>query len=146
MESMYESKNMNSIKSNFVSYQIALDMKKLGFDELCFGFYTDSEQYRKFVSDSGNNSDLKNIFGNKTDKATITPTYFQAFRFFSDNYNLEGLPQRADDYLWYKYHIYKLYKDYKIMIAVELEFKTYEEAQTECLKELIKIVNENKEN
>jgi hypothetical protein len=30
---------MNSIESNFVPDQIALDMKSIGFDELCFGYY-----------------------------------------------------------------------------------------------------------
>jgi hypothetical protein len=30
---------MNNIESNFVPYQIALDMKELGFDEPCFKVY-----------------------------------------------------------------------------------------------------------
>ena len=30
---------MNNIESNFVPYQIAVDMKSIGFDEPCFAIY-----------------------------------------------------------------------------------------------------------
>ena len=30
---------MNNIESNFVPYQIAVDMKSIGFNEPCFAFY-----------------------------------------------------------------------------------------------------------
>ena len=61
---------MNSIESNFVSYQTALDMKLIGFDEASFGYYdTIAVTYLTYPSAINKNSDIENSLSiSKQDK------------------------------------------------------------------------------
>jgi hypothetical protein len=121
------------INKEFVPYEPSLELKELGFDEPCFGYYTGDKMHlviRPLM-----------LRANELESYVVTaPTFSQAFRWFREKYNLEGTTQRAEDWLWYKFHIYELYTDCKIMISAKLEFTTYEEAELACLKKLIEIV------
>jgi hypothetical protein len=107
-------------------YQEALELKQLGFDEPCLGWFASDRTLVKEVTE-------------KTD-FTLAPTYSQAFRWFREKYNINTVISWRDDLLNYdisltemKKHGYFYYKD---------NFTTYEEAELECLKQLIKIVKE----
>jgi hypothetical protein len=111
---------------DFVQYEEALELKQLGFDEPCFGWFASDRTLVKEVTE-------------KTD-FTLAPTYSQAFRWFREKYNINTVISWRDDLLNYdisltemKKHGYFYYKD---------NFTTYEEAELECLKQLIKIVKE----
>ena len=110
---------------DFVPYQEALELKQLGFDEPCFGWFASDRTLVKEVTE-------------KTD-FTLAPTYSQAFRWFREKYNINTVISWRDDLLNYdisltemKKHGYFYYKD---------NFTTYEEAELQCLQHLIKIVN-----
>jgi hypothetical protein len=109
---------------DFVPYLEALELKELGFDEPCFGWFASDRTLVKEVTE-------------KTD-FTLAPTFSQAFRFFREKYNINTVISWRDDLLNYdisltemKKHGYFYYKD---------NFNTYEEAELACLKKLIELV------
>ena len=109
---------------DFVPYQEALELKQLGFDEPCFGWFASDRTLVKEVTE-------------KTD-FTLAPTYSQAFRWFREKHNINTVISWRDDLLNYdisltemKKHGYFYYKD---------NFTTYEEAELECLKKLIELI------
>jgi len=66
------------MKKEFVPYHLALELKQLGFDESCLGYYLASTL---FISND--------IVYNSTDIPVIkAPLYRQAFRWFREKYNL----------------------------------------------------------
>ena len=124
------------MEKEFVPYEIALALKELGFDEPCFGYYLDNEfQFFADVRSCNTNSE----FG----FYPTALTYSQAFRWFREKYDLEGVIQQAEDFKWYKWKISQYNEDGKKYVADWYEYKTYEEAELACLKKLIEIVKSN---
>ena len=119
---------MNSIESNFVPYQIAVDMKSIGFDEPCFGFYRKEKLYL---------CDYKNA---NEEKISIisAPTFSQAFRFFREKYMLSG-----EIYIFkniWNFDIEDISNSIQLYTSDIMCYNYYEEAELECLVKLIDIV------
>ena len=115
------------MEKEFVPYTEAIALKELGFDEPCFGFYDDiSKDFYQSYTHTLSNNNIKNI--------TKSPLYQQAFRFFREGHGLcnfinfsgDGFCSGWED-LGNNEHGFENYK-------------TYEEAELECLKKLIEIV------
>lgn len=135
------------MKNEFVPNEEALVLKKLGFDEPCFGYYyvTNLEKYEYINQHVVKNSDF--IFG------MTAPTFSQAFRWFREKYLLEGLilPQvqsilaptpayfivviSYNDEKWEEKLNSSNDKDEKNF----LHYGTYEEAELACLRKLIEL-------
>jgi hypothetical protein len=119
---------------DFIPYQQALDLKELGFDESCLGFYEfgsmDEEWHlrTKYVSKNEYN-DVIHIL-----KA---PLYQQAFDFFREKYGLWQTVLQNTDIDW-TYDILPIngIHDYKLIDV----FEEYNEAKQACLEKLIEIV------
>lgn len=124
-----------SIEREFVSYEQALDLKELGFDWECFCVYIEEDK-SLFL-----NKEKLVFYNGKYFKA---PTFSQAFRWFREKYGLEGVVQQAEDFTWYKWKISQYNEDGKKYVADWYEYKTYEEAELECLISLINIVKNGK--
>lgn len=125
---------MNESEKDFLPYKQALELKELGFNEPCFAFFNGKHlSFARF-----------DILGNPLDICNCieAPTYSQAFRFFREKYELEGVTQRAEDFMWYKWIIHRYNENGKKYVADFYEYKTYEEAELDCLKKLIQIVKE----
>jgi hypothetical protein len=128
-----------SIETNFVPYQIALDMKLLGFDEECLAYY---DQWVK------NNNEIKQIFrlGNVKgifDSITPAPTFSQSFKFFRDKYNL----YYSINPLGYNMclgSVGELGSLKSVNADVNAPYGNYQEAELACLAKLIEIVKKNK--
>ena len=115
----------------FIPYQPSLDMKELGFDEPCFGRYNPDNDLIVSHTETYNTDFRKTLF-------TQAPTFSQAFRWFREKYNYNHSivftkhPFGTDEY------------QYMILLeddeCVEINFKTYEEAELACLNKLIEIV------
>jgi hypothetical protein len=106
-------------------YQESLEMKELGFDEPCFGYYWEKLFYLKTTH--CHPTTMPN-----SPESCSAPTFSQAFRFFREKYNLHHFIQfDGKEYLTYTYNYY---------ITTKYKFQTYEEAELACLKKLIKIV------
>ena len=128
------------MKNEFVPYEEALTMKELGFDEKCFGFYNPT-----ITKDVIINNDSYGGFGLTQDHIVVAPTFSQAFRWF-----------REKGYETVKKPFYDSLEDLTTYVcdAIRLSdgrvFKTerkntYEEAELACLRKLIEIVNQNKD-
>ena len=123
------------MEKEFVPYAQALELKELGFDEPCFGFY--SKIYGLMMVKTSGSSSLYKDAGE-----CLSPTFSQAFRWFREKYELEGITQQAEDFVWYKWKISQYNEDGKKYVADWYEYETYEEAELECIKKLIQIVKE----
>ena len=131
------------MKKEFVTYEIALELKELGFDEPCLRVGNpNGHTMWKWIEVDGepptvNINDVIQV--HYDENWTQIPTFSQAFRFFRDKYELyytiEGSIKEGFQYFVYTY-------EYEIK-SEEL-FDTYEKAELECLKKLIKIVKEKK--
>jgi hypothetical protein len=153
-------------KKEFVPYTEALELKELGFDEPCFGYYVEGQlrginlgieelggvkpYYQRFGFHTISNHDIDN-----TNKVVVTaPLYQQSFKFFREKYFLviQYIPYEIDDsegqsIIHHKYKIseYDSWRGGR-RNTVETELnEDYEEAELECLKKLIEIVKERNE-
>ena len=91
---------MNADKE-FVPYQPSLDMKSIGFNEPCLSYF-DSRLEQQL-----GNFDFTEIKGYNESDSALSPLYQQAFRWFREKYGIEGVTQRAEDFMWYKWTIYQ---------------------------------------
>ena len=89
---------MNDIKEQFVTYEIALKLKELGFDEGCFAYYYVSRVIslnRYFDSDlDWNNIDLQIVKNSKfiaPEFYAAAPLWQQAQSFLDDNGVIIGI-------------------------------------------------------
>jgi hypothetical protein len=126
------------MEKEFVPYELALRMKQLGFDEPCFAYFKDEEFQYPNPYEPFKNSEMKSW-------CITAPLYQQAFRFFREKYRLKGEVDTADT-VWSKWSFnielkgssYILYSG----LTEKIYFKSYEEAELECLNKLIEIVKE----
>ena len=133
---------MNNIESNFVPYQIAVDMKSIGFDEPCFAFYglsrDDYKTIRLSIFQNLKTDYLSDV--HHLDVTCDAPLWQQAFRFFREKYGLHYIICKNIQMDGYGYR--------EVILIPYMEenentiFKTYEEAEVECLVKLIEIAKE----
>ena len=123
------------MEKEFIPYEIALALKELGFDEPCLKGYT--EEYKMLISFSNTytNTSVKNTLPTKPFTA---PLYQQAFRWFREKYKLFTQDFIDLDNKFTK-NVVKVLEDGQDFIYLDY-YKTYEEAELECLKKLIEIV------
>jgi hypothetical protein len=119
----------------FISYEQALELKELGFDEPCIAFYEPGNKQVQVVGveQRYNNPELLRM------EDFCAPLYQQAFRWFREKYKLVALI----DIGMHEFS-YKIFKNEKSITPFKdyLDYNgTYEEAELECLKKLIEIVN-----
>ena len=130
------------MKNEFIPFQQALELKELGFDEPCFG---------KIYADGGSEQ-LSYPYKNSDQIGKVTscsaPLYQQVFRWFREKYNLRGFIGFRPNVKQFDCHVYDMSlsgKEYVKQRTYEEfqkdpKFGTYEEAELECVKELISIV------
>lgn len=116
------------MKNEFIPYEQALALKQLGFDEPCFAYYDMAQEFN-FPGCAMHNRNFINL------KATMTPLYQQAFRWFREKYELNSWVYNShmDKYF------YTILQDGRIVKATG-SATTYEEAELACLEKLIEIV------
>lgn len=114
----------------FVPYEEAIQLKELGFEEPCFGYYVplldDTQELEiKLIETNGN-------------RIIIAPTFSQAFRFFREKYNLHSYIEGA--YPWFRYYINSEDDRWE-----GFKHTLFEEAELELLKKLIEIAKKEKQ-
>ena len=119
------------MSKEFVPYQPSLDMKELGFDERCMGHYWEGLFY--YQTTHSHPSTMPNSI-----ESCSAPLYQQAFHWFREKYNYNHSivftkhPFGTDEY------------QYMILLeddeCVEINFKTYEEAEDACINKLIELL------
>ena len=128
----------------FIPYEQALALKKLGFDEPCFGTYRKNAingNPFEYSIDFHTKVELDhNLCPKNSDYANdwvSAPTFSQAFRWFREKYTLYSIIST----IMYTYPNLEFY--FKIQGlndgAMIDKFNTYEEAELACLIKLIEI-------
>jgi hypothetical protein len=122
------------MEKEFVDYTEALELKELGFDEPCFGYYNSNGEFKTKQDEY----ELYLICNSKwISPACSAPTWQSAFRFFREKYDLH-----------YAILFCNSKKSYDFIYGERIEgsmlgtSQIYEEAELECLKKLIQIVKE----
>jgi len=129
----------------FVSYEQALVLKELGFDELCFGGY-DMETLKLWIGYLNDGEQFNREY------YYPAPTFSQAFKFFREKHNwqhsIEPTAEQQSGKLGYNYWIwnYKTGEEHYTMPknrpSGDWEYEVYEEAELACLIKLVEIVKE----
>jgi len=110
------------------TFEQALALKELGFDEECCGYYDDNILYIYEIENK-----------NLCNGAIVCPLKQQVFRWFREKYKLVHEIQFGDGKIWIRYG----YNSY--VRALELDnnnnefFHTYEEAENACIDKLIEL-------
>jgi hypothetical protein len=127
--------NMNQ---EFCSYKISKELKELGFDEPCICGYDNEKKLRgKLAHSNGKGS---RIDWDKHDDHLPAPLWQQAFRWFRDKHSLIAVPLYiGGDYRYYDILIYDDTTGEEIKYD-QMLIPKYEEAELECLEQLIEIV------
>jgi hypothetical protein len=121
------------MEKEFVPYAESLALKKLGFDEPCFGWWFADEEM--LIIEKSNKSTSENI--------VQSPTFSQAFRWFREKH---GLPSWVKEFngarICYHFTINPRNGRSWDSLDNKLEFNTQEEAELACLNRLIEIVKQ----
>ena len=128
------------MKTEFIPYEQALELKQLGFDEACICYY-DIEDTNK-LKPTPMKEEINSFRFNSVSTMVAAPLCQQAFRWFREKHGL------ASQFAYY--HVPKWtfeileFTDIKMTpnkLVVEYSTpKTYEEAELACLNKLIEIV------
>jgi hypothetical protein len=144
------------MEKEFVPYEVALRLKVLGFKEKCLAsFYTyDIENFKenkfdyrgKFNIDYSSEDDY--IINTDKSYYIAAPTFYQAFRWFREKYDLFPIVQPYFPSNRLTWNIIFM-DNFSINVGdgdgeyVESEIiGSYEEAEIACLKKMIEIVKE----
>ncbi len=118
------------MNKEFCTYEQALALKKLGFDEPCFLGYKKEDFFELFTKGLVYNS-IYETFNGTTNLSCTAPLYQQAFRWFREKHNLCGVITPQSYEIWG-------YPDGGCIIE-QYPVHTYEEAEQACLDKLIEI-------
>jgi hypothetical protein len=125
--------------NEFVTYEQALALKELGFNEMCLGYF-DSKSELAFNTNGNPISKDWVWFGNQCLPVdmTLAPLKQQVFRWFRENHDWIGgvrMLSGGSNYL-----VGEFYKDEDNSF---MRFRgTYEEIENDCINELIDRVKE----
>jgi hypothetical protein len=129
------------MEKEFLPYKESLELRKLGFDEPCLGYYKDGRMSGVSKWDRKDwefhvltNKEITNL----TSEIILAPLYQQAFRWFREKHGLYHYITTHDstDFEWYVYD--KDQNDWED----DTTQNTPEEAELACLGKLINIVKD----
>lgn len=130
------------MEEQFVTYEIALKLKELGFDEECLGYYSNGMQdvYFKFF-----NNDEDSKFLEQNYKDFNAPLWQQVFDWFREKHKINILINPS--YACYNIKITKYddYEDDNIVLDIDsLDFKdfsNYHEAREQAILKALELIN-----
>lgn len=136
------------MEKEFVTYELAVKLKVLGFDEPCLAYMFKHENYH---------DDIRYYpMPRRVSEGVLAveiPTFSQAFRWFREKYHIAGVVDLdLNDVITntcnlyngkFMFLIHKIKEDlFYTSLAENLIFDTYEEAELACLRKLIEIVSQ----
>lgn len=131
---------MRDIRNEFVTYELALRMKVIGFDNFpCLAIYynvpvMDDYEYFDFTNHFSYTHYETQYYANKGFKdAVLAPTWQSAFAWFRGKYNIHIRIEKYDETKWWA----------NWGSWTSEVYGSYEEAELACLEKLCEIV-ENK--
>jgi hypothetical protein len=131
---------MNDLEKEFVEYTEALELKQLGFDEPCFGYwYTEQEEFKKI------DIQLSSIgFLEGEPDYILASTYQQAFKWFrKKGYRFSVIidsPLAEEES-----HYIEIWFEKQFLHESHYIYKTYEDGELGLLKKLIQYEKEKQQ-
>ena len=133
------------MEKEFVSYDRALRLKALGFNETCISFYSKGGKHNYDVQ-----SPCTNIGSwNDQEYYCSAPTFSQAFEWMREKYGLHQsiIKYSGSKIYWCQIEMISDKKDrsgeYEVIYATSLStFTKYRDAEIACLKKLLEIVEQ----
>jgi hypothetical protein len=127
------------MEKEFVTYEQALTLKELGFDEKCLSRYCAVTEWEELTGEIL----FQNIDCNLSERFLVkAPLKQQVFRWFREKHecyaNLSSWIHEEELGIYHEFEIYKV-KQYS---HGSIRFKTYEEAENACIDKLIEIVKQ----
>lgn len=140
------------MNKEFSPFPEAFELKQLGFDEPCFGYYDldglQISRHHWYPENKNSSFPLPDTTNNPKISA---PTFAQAFRWFRDKHNIDSWVQPfvmqseiGRIYLPDETYSYYIFKDGEF-VSNEADFNEPEEAELDCLRKLIAIVKEEQQ-
>ena len=124
------------MEKEFIGCKESKQLEELGFDEECLGHYKQGGLIH--ILHYG-------ICGSKKSDSfnTLAPLYQQAFKFFRDKYKMYGQITIAEFEHINESFEYEIKTNDKSIDTWRGGYKTYEEAEKECLNKLIELCTKN---
>ncbi len=127
------------MEKEFVTYEQALALKELGFDEPCLMVYN----YKKQVI-LNNKIPYKERTNQPNPYLCTAPLKQQVFRWFREKYGL--YPEIfVDDNKTFGFLISSFIEEGRLDKPITRQFNTYDEAELGCVKQLIEIIDRKEE-
>jgi hypothetical protein len=133
------------MKKEFIPYAQSLELKELGFNKPCVGYYENDVLILCY--DSKQDYELLLCYDSKQDYELLlncaAPLYQQAFRWLLDKHYLYGivLPTLTMNWTFKTMTVVEGMLEVPPYIHVEAnDYSTREDAELECLKKLIEII------
>jgi hypothetical protein len=140
----------------FIPYQIALDMKSIGFDEPCLANYNNGGILQPVMLIEKQNTNNHFASGGYFKEVCTAPTFSQCFRWFREKYGIQATIEPTKDQhrfeLGFNYWIWdtktgeEWFTEPKDRPSGDYVFDNYEEAELACLIKLIEIVKNQTKN
>ena len=125
------------MKNEFIPYEQALALKKLGFGESCFGKYYTLDGKTWKPADNGEYELLDALYDIASKFTISAPLYQQAFRWFREKHGLRPFIELDVDCEPSYYNAY-------VQCSLVYHGNNYEEAELACLKKLIELSTQTK--
>ena len=131
------------MEKEFVTYDLALRMNQLGFDEECLAIYSNANPKTGLYTLKKYRLKLIKQASQK-DKGVKAPLFQQAFRWFREKYfyiSYVCAPYKEYDEFYFRIrHIGDVINEGQLESCESQVYNTYEEAELHCLEKLIDIV------
>ena len=120
------------MEKEFVTYQQALRLKALGFDEPCLKYVWTDKSHSQWMHKAGGSFTYhhQQYFKENSKIFTISvPTYSQAFRWLREKFGIHSSPRKYDETKWWV----------EWGTWTSSAFETFEEAESTWLDKLIEL-------
>lgn len=135
------------MENEFLPYELAVEMKSIGFDEPCLGYYatkvTNTIRLALWTH-------IGYVNANRLDDDMVTaPLHQQILRWFREKHNLLGnVYSNASGWLWEIHDneggTHRFGSEWSGDCEESGMFTSFEKAELECLKKLIEILKQTK--
>jgi len=133
------------MKKEFVPYNLAIELKELGFDEPCICGYDNEGSLRGKLASTNDKGERTKIDWDKHDSHLPAPLWQQAFRWFIEKHNLNGQMYYNFNGKW-DFNIQKV--EAGLLSGANTAYiqkhNTFDEGQYACLKTLIDAIKNGK--